>query len=111
MIARLQSASTSGRPILPRVDFDEGHGFGSSRPQRERLLADQFSFVLWQSGDAEFQPEKASRRALTRARSRCCWDYAWIAGSWEVDSVDVIMPLDELAVRRQEKEDVPKADR
>ena len=59
MIARLQAASTSGRPILLRVDFDEGHGFGSSRPQHERLLADQFSFILWQSGDAEFQPGKA----------------------------------------------------
>jgi hypothetical protein len=46
------------RPILLRVDFDEGHGLGSSRPQRERLLADQFSFVLWQSGDPEFQPAK-----------------------------------------------------
>ena len=60
MIARLQTASTSGRPIMLRVDFDEGHGLGSSRPQRERLLADQFSFVLWQSGDPEFQPVKAS---------------------------------------------------
>jgi prolyl oligopeptidase len=58
MAARLQAASTSGRPILLRVDFDEGHGLGSSRPQRERLLADQFSFVLWQSGDPEFQPGK-----------------------------------------------------
>ena len=60
MAARLQTASTSGRPILLRVDFDEGHGLGSSRPQRERLLADQFSFVLWQSGDPEFQPGKAA---------------------------------------------------
>lgn len=58
MTARLQVASSSGRPILLRVDFDEGHGLGSSRPQRERLLADQFNFVLWQSGDPEFQPGK-----------------------------------------------------
>jgi prolyl oligopeptidase len=58
MIARLQAASTSARPILLRVDFDEGHGLGSSRPQQERLMADQFSFVLWQSGDPEFQPGK-----------------------------------------------------
>ena len=60
MIARLQAASVSGRPILLRVDFDEGHGLGSSRPQRERLMADQFSFILWQSGDPEFQPGKTS---------------------------------------------------
>jgi prolyl oligopeptidase len=58
MVARLQAASSSGRPILLRVDFDEGHGLGSSRPQRERLLADEFSFILWQSGDPEFQPGK-----------------------------------------------------
>jgi prolyl oligopeptidase len=60
MIARLQAASTSGRPILLRVDFDEGHGLGSSRPQRERLMADQFSFILWQSGDPEFRPVKTA---------------------------------------------------
>jgi prolyl oligopeptidase len=60
MIARLQAASTSGRPILLRVDFDEGHGLGSSRPLRERLMADQFSFILWQSGDPKFQPGKAA---------------------------------------------------
>jgi prolyl oligopeptidase len=56
MIARLQAASTGGKPILLRVDFDEGHGLGSSRPQRERLMADIYSFILWQSGDPDFQP-------------------------------------------------------
>ena len=56
MIARLQTATSSGRPVLLRVDFDEGHGLGSSRPQRERLAADVWSFVLWQSGDPDFQP-------------------------------------------------------
>jgi prolyl oligopeptidase len=60
MVARLQAASSSGRPILLRVDFDEGHGLGSSRPQRERLLADEFSFILWRSGDPEFQPGKTA---------------------------------------------------
>ncbi len=56
MIARLQAATTSDRPILLRVDFDEGHGLGSSRPQRESLMADYLSFILWQSGDRDFQP-------------------------------------------------------
>jgi len=55
MIARLQAASASGKPILLRVDFDEGHGLGSSRPQREKLLADIGAFILWQSGDPDFQ--------------------------------------------------------
>lgn len=56
MIARLQAATASKRPVLFRVDFDEGHGLGSSRPQREQLLADIYSFILWQSGDPAFQP-------------------------------------------------------
>ena len=59
MIARLQAATDGGRPVLLRVDFDEGHGLGSSRPQRERLWADVWSFILWQSGDPEFQPSTA----------------------------------------------------
>ena len=46
----------SDRPVLLRVNFDEGHGLGSSRPQRESLMADYMSFILWQSGDPAFQP-------------------------------------------------------
>ena len=57
MIARLQVASTSGRPVLLRVDTDAGHGIGSTRPQRERQLADELSFTLWQMGDPQFQPK------------------------------------------------------
>ena len=62
MIARLQKATASGRPVLLRVDFDEGHGLGSSRPQRERLRADIFAFILWQSGDPAFQPAPGAAR-------------------------------------------------
>jgi prolyl oligopeptidase len=53
--ARLQQASTSGRPILLRVDYDAGHGFlASSRAQSEQLLTDEYSFLLWQCGDPAF---------------------------------------------------------
>jgi prolyl oligopeptidase len=53
--ARLQQASTSGRPILLRVDYDAGHGFmASSRSQSEQLLTDEYSFLLWQLGDPAF---------------------------------------------------------
>ncbi|MBV9103697.1 MAG: prolyl oligopeptidase family serine peptidase, partial [Candidatus Eremiobacteraeota bacterium] len=53
--ARLQQATRSGRPILLRVDYDAGHGFlAASREQADRLLADQYSFLLWQDGDREF---------------------------------------------------------
>jgi prolyl oligopeptidase len=57
-IAALQVASFSDRPILLRVDFDAGHGLGSSRTQREEQLADEWTFLLWQSGEPEFTPVK-----------------------------------------------------
>jgi prolyl oligopeptidase len=55
MIARLQAATTSSRPVLLRVDFDEGHGLESTRSQFEQVRADEWSFILWQMGDPEFQ--------------------------------------------------------
>ena len=54
--ARFQAASTSGRPVLLRVEFQAGHGLGSSTSQREAELADAWSFLLWQFGVAGFQP-------------------------------------------------------
>jgi prolyl oligopeptidase len=54
--ARLQAANTSGRPTLLRVDYDSGHGFlAASRAQTDQLLTDEYSFLLWQLGDPEFQ--------------------------------------------------------
>lgn len=58
MTARLQAASSSGKPILLRVDYDAGHGFGSGKKQRSELLADELSFLLWQFGDPDFQSTK-----------------------------------------------------
>jgi prolyl oligopeptidase len=56
MAARLQAASNSGKPVLLRVDYDSGHGYGTMRTQREEELADIYSFLLWQFGDPKFQP-------------------------------------------------------
>ncbi len=56
MTAALQAASTSGKPVLMRVDFDAGHGIGSTRRQTDELQADLFAFVLWQAGVAGYQP-------------------------------------------------------
>jgi prolyl oligopeptidase len=58
MTARLQAANPGGRPVLLRVDYDAGHGFGSTRTQRDELFADQLSFMLWQTGDPDFQQVK-----------------------------------------------------
>ncbi len=54
--ARVQAATSSGRPVLLRVDYDAGHGIGSSRAQQQEYLADLWSFALWQMGDSGFQP-------------------------------------------------------
>ena len=47
MAARLQAATTSGKPILLRIDYDGGHGFGSSRKQMNEERAETMAF-LWQ---------------------------------------------------------------
>jgi len=57
MAARMQAATSSGRPVLLRIDFDAGHGMGSSMSQRANLLADEWAFALWQMGEPGFQPK------------------------------------------------------
>ncbi|MFY9860672.1 MAG: prolyl oligopeptidase family serine peptidase, partial [Candidatus Cybelea sp.] len=53
--ARLAASTSSGRPILLRVDYDAGHGFlAASREQTEQLLTDEYAFLLWQCGDPDF---------------------------------------------------------
>jgi prolyl oligopeptidase len=48
MTARLLAATSSERPVLFRVDYDAGHGHGSTRDQYLEQLADTWSFLLWQ---------------------------------------------------------------
>ena len=57
MAARLQKATSSGNPILLRVDFDAGHGVGSTRSQVDEQRADEYAFVLWRAGVPGFQPK------------------------------------------------------
>jgi prolyl oligopeptidase len=54
MAARLQAASTSGKPILLRIDYDAGHGFGSTMKQLAGQHADMMAFLLWQLGAKGF---------------------------------------------------------
>ena len=56
MTARLQAASTSGKPVLLRVDFDAGHGIGSTRAQQDAEAVDTYAFLLWQTGVAGYRP-------------------------------------------------------
>jgi prolyl oligopeptidase len=48
MTARLQAATSSGKPILLRVDYDAGHGMGSTRSQQDHEAADTYAFLLAQ---------------------------------------------------------------
>ena len=57
--ARFAAATSSGRPVLMRLEYDSGHGQGSTRDQQQRRIADIWSFMLWQFGDPAFQPKEA----------------------------------------------------
>jgi prolyl oligopeptidase len=57
MAARLQASSSSGRPVLVRVDADAGHGIGSTRDQVYAERADQWSFLLAAFKDPAFTPK------------------------------------------------------
>jgi prolyl oligopeptidase len=55
--AAVQNASTSGRPVLLKVNYDNGH-FTEDKHVTYANFADQFSFVLWQCGHPDFQLKK-----------------------------------------------------
>jgi len=55
MTARLQAATASGKPILFRVDYEAGHGIGSTKTQYLEETADTWAFLLWQFGVKDFQ--------------------------------------------------------
>ena len=48
--ARLQVATSSGKPVILRLDGDAGHGIGSTLKQAVSKEADIYSFLLWQFG-------------------------------------------------------------
>lgn len=48
--ARLQAATSSGKPVLVRLDYQSGHGIGSTKKQVLEERADMFAFLLWQMG-------------------------------------------------------------
>jgi len=54
--ARLQAATSSGRPVLLRVEMEGGHGIGSTYSQAENETTDTYAFLLWQLGVEGFQP-------------------------------------------------------
>ena len=54
-VAALQNASVSGKPVLMKINYDDGH-FTEEKTVTFRNFAGQDAFLLWQAGDKEFQP-------------------------------------------------------
>lgn len=48
MAARLQAATSSGKPVLLRVNYDGGHGLVTGKQQRNEEQADIFAFLFEQ---------------------------------------------------------------
>ncbi len=55
--AAVQNASTSGKPVLLKINYDNGH-FTEDKNVTFANFANQFAFVLWQCGHPDFQPKK-----------------------------------------------------
>jgi prolyl oligopeptidase len=50
MAARLQAATTSGKPVLLRVEEQGGHGMRATKRQHDAELADELAFLFHQCG-------------------------------------------------------------
>ena len=48
--SRMAAASSSGSPILLRLEYDGGHGVGATRSQTRERTADRWAFLLWRFG-------------------------------------------------------------
>ncbi len=63
--ARLQAATAKNatpKPVWLRVDYEAGHGMGSSVASRLDEQADVWSFFLWQFGHPDYQPVAPASR-------------------------------------------------
>jgi prolyl oligopeptidase len=56
MVARLQAATTSEKPVLLYIDYEGGHDVGTTTTEYEARLANSWSFLLWQFSTPGFQP-------------------------------------------------------
>lgn len=55
--AAVQNASVSGRPVLLKVNYDNGH-FTEDKNVTYANFADQYAFAMWQCGHPDFQVKK-----------------------------------------------------
>ena len=56
-VAAVQQATTSGRPALLMVNYDNGH-FTEEKSVTFRNFASQYAFALWQAGHKDYQPSQ-----------------------------------------------------
>ena len=56
-VAAVQAATTSKKPVLMKVNYDNGH-FTEEKTVTYKNFAGQYAFLLWQTGHKEFQPAK-----------------------------------------------------
>jgi prolyl oligopeptidase len=54
-VAAVQNASTSGKPVIMKVNYDNGH-FTEDKAVTFKNFAGMDAFMLWQTGHKEFQP-------------------------------------------------------
>ena len=54
-VAAVQNATASGKPVLMKVNYDDGH-FTEEKTVTFKNFAGQYAFMLWQTGHREFQP-------------------------------------------------------
>jgi prolyl oligopeptidase len=54
-VAAVQAATTSGKPVLLKVNYDNGH-FTEDKMVTFKNVAGQDAFILWQTGHKDFQP-------------------------------------------------------
>jgi len=62
MTARLQAASSSGRPMLLHYDSKAGHSFGTPVRKQVDELTDELSFLFWQLGVSTARPGSAPQK-------------------------------------------------
>lgn len=59
MTTKAATRFAAARPdatVLMRLEYDAGHGVGSTRIQQQARIADRWAFFLWQAGARDFQP-------------------------------------------------------
>ena len=54
--SHLANSQKGAQPVLLRLDYEAGHGSGSSAEQAMNRTAEMHAFMLWQMGESQFQP-------------------------------------------------------